>query len=68
MRVVVDSQRCESSALCVAAAPTVFRIDDDERLQVIVEFPDESLRGQVEQAASRCPMQAITIEETSEDL
>jgi len=64
MRVVVDYSQCESNALCMAAAPEVFYLDDNDQLQLLIEYPDESLRAKVEQAVRTCPKQAISIEET----
>ena len=52
---------CESNALCMAAAPQVFLVGDDDVLQVLDETPDESLRARVVQAARICPKQAISI-------
>ena len=62
MRVVVDYDLCESNALCMAAAPEVFEVRDDDFLYVLQDEPPEDLRGKVEEAARRCPKQAITIE------
>ncbi len=62
MRVVVDFDLCESNAVCMGIAPEVFEVRDDDFLYVLQEEPDESLRSKVEEAASRCPKQAITIE------
>ncbi len=62
MRVVVDFDRCESNALCMAAAPEVFEVREDDFLYVLDETPAEELRPKVQEAARRCPKQAITIE------
>ena len=62
MRVVVDYDLCESNALCMAAAPEVFEVRDDDFLYVLQDEPPEELRTKVEEAARRCPKQAITIE------
>ncbi|MGC8513907.1 MAG: ferredoxin [Acidimicrobiales bacterium] len=62
MHVVVDFDRCESNALCMAAAPEVFEVRDDDFLYILDENPPEELRAKVELAAQRCPKQAITIE------
>ena len=61
-RVVVDFDKCESNALCMAAAPEVFEVRDDDFLYVLQDEPDESLRAKVEEAVQRCPKQAITLE------
>lgn len=60
MRIVVDLNRCESYAQCVFAAPTVFRMKDQESLEFDYA-PDDSLRVQVERAVAACPVQAISI-------
>jgi ferredoxin len=62
MRVVVDYDLCESNALCMAAAPEVFEVRDDDFLYVLQDEPPEDLRSKVEEAARRCPKQAISIE------
>ena len=63
MRIVVDYDVCESNALCMAAAPEVFEVRDDDNLYVLDETPGEELRAKVEEAVRRCPKQAITIVE-----
>ena len=66
MRVRVDADLCEGNARCVAAAGTVFRLDDDDDRVVVVDpSPDEALRRAVERAARVCPRGAITIAEES---
>jgi ferredoxin len=61
MRVVVDFDQCESNALCMAAAPEVFEVRDDDYLYVLDEEPPEELRDKVVAAANACPKTAITI-------
>lgn len=63
MRVVVDYDLCESNALCMAAAPEVFEVRDDDFMYVLQEHPPEELRAKVELAVQRCPKQAIRLEE-----
>lgn len=61
MRVVVDWDLCESNGLCMAEAPEVFLLKDDDELDILDETPDESLRPKVEAAVRACPRQAITL-------
>ena len=63
MKVVVDFDVCESNALCMAAAPEVFEVRDDDFLYLLTENPPEELREKVEKAVRSCPKQAITLEE-----
>ncbi|HEX5614844.1 MAG TPA: ferredoxin [Acidimicrobiia bacterium] len=60
-RVVVDFDRCESNALCMAAAPAVFEVREDDFLYVLQEHPPDELRAACDEAARVCPKQAITI-------
>ena len=63
MRIVVDFDLCESNALCMAEAPEIFEVRDDDFLYVLQENPPESLREKAIKAAQVCPKQAITIED-----
>jgi ferredoxin len=60
-RVVVDFDLCESNALCMAAAPEVFEVRDDDFLYLLDETPPDDLRPKVEEAVRRCPKAAISI-------
>jgi ferredoxin len=62
MRVIVDFDLCESNAICMGIAPEVFEVQDDDNLYVLQDEPPEELRPKVEDAARRCPKQAIRIE------
>jgi ferredoxin len=62
VQVSVDLGKCRSYGLCVALAPDVFEFDSDGSLHLIQsDVPDDRL--DVEEAASVCPTQAITIAE-----
>jgi ferredoxin len=61
VRVEVDWELCESNALCMAAAPEVFEVRDDDLLYLLDEEPGEELRDKVEQAVRSCPKAALTI-------
>ena len=61
MRVVVDLMKCESNGMCMAQAPEVFLVNDDDELVVLQETPSEQLRPKVEAAVKRCPKQALSL-------
>ena len=63
MRVKVDFDLCESNAVCMAIAPEVFEVRDDDFLYVLDETPGEDRRPAVQEAVDRCPKQAIAIAE-----
>jgi ferredoxin len=61
--VVVDYDLCESNAVCMAVAPEVFEVRDDDNLYVLQDEPPEELRAKVEEAVRRCPKQAIALQD-----
>jgi len=63
MRVVVDYDLCESNAVCMNIAPTIFEVRDDDFLYVLDETPSEDMRPKLEEAVKRCPKQAISLED-----
>ncbi|MEU0935237.1 MULTISPECIES: ferredoxin [unclassified Embleya] len=63
MKIVVDFDKCKSNALCMAEAPEVFEVRDDNFLYILNENPGRELRSQVEEAARVCPTRAISIQE-----
>ncbi|AUX22470.1 ferredoxin [Sorangium cellulosum] len=63
MKIVVNWERCEANAVCVRAAPEVFRVDDDDRLHLLVDDVPSELRPKVEKAVRACPRGALSLEE-----
>ncbi len=63
-KVVVDFDLCESNAVCMAIAPEVFEVRDDDFLYILQEEPGEELRAKVAEAAERCPKQAISLQDS----
>lgn len=63
MKVVVDFDLCESNAVCMGIAPEVFEVRDDDMLYVLDEHPEPALHDRVREAVSRCPKQAISLED-----
>jgi ferredoxin len=62
MKIVVNYDLCEANAVCMAIAPEVFEVREDDFLYLLQEEPTEDLRPKMEEAARRCPKQAIAIE------
>ncbi len=60
-RVEADYDLCESNALCEAVAPDVFRLDDDDFLQIDDPTVTDENRPRVEQAVASCPKAALKI-------
>jgi len=63
MKIVLDRALCDSNALCIAEAPDLFALDDDEELVVLKEEigPDEVERAR--RAVSACPKAALSLQD-----
>jgi ferredoxin len=61
MKLTVDWMRCEGNGACVAEAPEVFDLNDDDELTVLAEEPPERLRAQLNAAVSACPKRALAV-------
>lgn len=62
MKVVVDYDLCEANALCMDAAPEIFRVEEDDTLTLLLEEVPSDLQAKAEEAARLCPRQAITLQ------
>ena len=61
MKVVVDYDLCEANALCMEAAPEIFRVEEDDTLTLLLEDVPAEHQAKAEEAARLCPRQAITL-------
>lgn len=60
-RVEVDMDLCKGHASCMAEAPEVFHVDENGRLTLLNEQPEDAFREKVLAAAKYCPTQAIKV-------
>jgi ferredoxin len=60
LKIIVDWDLCVGHGQCEFAAPDVFTINDEGKLE-LNETPDESERADVEQAIRRCPTRALSL-------
>lgn len=60
IKVEVDMTKCQHYGQCVFEAPTVFKLNNEDKLEYVAEV-DESELDNVEAAVDICPMQAIRI-------
>lgn len=63
MRVLVNNDRCESNGVCEGIAPDIFRLDDDDRLQILEQDVGREDLEMVKDAVARCPKAALRIED-----
>lgn len=61
MRIDVDRVRCEGHGLCVAQAPALFSLDDDDELIYHADGTDvpEDLLAGARAAMAYCPVAAL---------
>jgi len=60
VKIVVDADLCELNAVCVAVAPDVFDIAEDDTLQVVGEVTAEN-EDHVRNAVGGCPKSALSL-------
>ncbi|CAB4635977.1 MAG: ferredoxin [Actinobacteria bacterium] len=60
IKVEVDMTKCQHYGQCVFEAPTVFKLNNEDKLEYVAEVEDSELDN-VEAAVDICPMQAIRI-------
>lgn len=61
MKVNIDLNLCQSNGECVAVAPDIFQLDENDYI-VWKEEVDESRRADMEAAVNACPTTAISLE------
>lgn len=61
MKVKVDKELCIGIGNCVAAAPTVFELNEENK--AIVLDPNSVNDGTILEAAESCPQNAIIVED-----
>lgn len=65
MKVVVDLALCQGHSVCLAEAPEVFAVIEEDdgypQVRVLLENPPEALREKVMKAARYCPNNVITV-------
>ncbi len=66
LQIEVDRGLCIGSGDCVDTAPDVFQLDDEDK--AVVVDPDGASVDDVVQAASNCPVSAITVVGEAGDL
>lgn len=62
MKAKVDQDTCIGCGLCTSICSEVFEMNDDGKAEGITEVT-ENLKDDAEEAASSCPVDAITVED-----
>jgi ferredoxin len=61
MELRVDTDLCEANGVCEGIAPDVFRLDDDEQLEILTPDPPNDQLDLVRKAVERCPKNALEL-------
>lgn len=62
MKAFVDEDNCIGCGNCEIICPTVFRMNDEGRAEVIVETLDDSTLDCAKEAEEQCPAECIVVE------
>jgi ferredoxin len=66
LEIEVDRDLCQGHAQCQDAAPEVFEVRDDGLAHLLITSTDDArLIAAVEDAAKRCPVEAIRLTRTA---
>ncbi|GAA1136538.1 ferredoxin [Nocardioides aquiterrae] len=63
MRIEADVDVCEAYGECVAAAPALFAINDENFVEVLDASPQPDQAAAAERAVWACPVHALSIAE-----
>jgi ferredoxin len=63
MQIHVDYDLCEANAVCVRTAPEIFRVDDSDKMYLLVARPAPEQLELVKAAVRRCPRRALSLSE-----
>ncbi len=63
MKVQVDENMCEGTGICIEICPEVFDLNDDGLSSVKVDVVPEGLEDACQEAADKCPTNAIKVQE-----
>jgi ferredoxin len=54
-----DWDECEANAVCEGILPEIFKVDDDDNLQISNFHPPAELLDKVQEAVDMCPKRAL---------
>jgi ferredoxin len=57
--IIVDYDECEANAICEGLVPEVFKVDEDDRLNLLIQRPPAELLDKVQEAVDMCPKRAL---------
>jgi ferredoxin len=61
MKIEADRSLCDGNALCVAEAPDLLELDENEMVVVIGQPADEAALERARRAAAVCPKAALRV-------
>jgi len=61
MQIHVDYDLCEANGVCVRTAPEMFRIDDADKMHLLVSRPSPEQLDLAKAAVRRCPRRALSL-------
>jgi len=62
MNIKIDQEKCIGCGYCVSVAPEVFRLNEENKSEVIAEADLSQFEDKIKESAQGCPVQAIIAE------
>ena len=64
--IVLDRDEFEANAVCESILPEIFRVDDDDNLQISNFHPPAELLDKVQEAVDMCPKRALRLKRAAQ--
>jgi ferredoxin len=62
MKALVDQDTCIGCGMCIDICPEVFKYNDEDKSESILNEVPEHLKDKANEAAEVCPVEAIVLE------
>jgi len=62
MAIKINQETCIGCGFCVSVAPQVFRLNEENKSELIEGADLDQLADKIKEAADGCPVQAIAVE------
>lgn len=61
LQIEINLELCQGHGVCESEAPKVFRVNDDDKAELVDSAPGDDQRAAIELAVRYCPTRALKI-------
>jgi ferredoxin len=61
LQIEINLEFCQGHGVCESEAPKVFRVNDDDKAELVDSAPGDDQRAAIEIAVKYCPTRALKI-------